>query len=289
MTSLSVVIPVYNGMDHLKTNLDQVLALKATEYIIIDDCSQDGSYEYLTTNYPKLKIIRNAVNQGFTKAVNLAVSQVQTKLFMLLNQDVCPKTTNTLAIAELFKDPNLLAVNFNEVERSWPKVDLVSGWVNFTNGSTAFSTHRSFWPSGGSSIISTPLWRDLNGFDPVFTPGYIEDFDLGWRANKRGLYTLWVSDFVVSHQAESTFKKTLPNSRLQRIKDRNLLIAHWKNLDSKNLLFHLLTICDRVLQHPGYLIPLFQALTKIRPIMHFRHIEKKKIILSDQQIIYACA
>lgn len=66
---LSIIIPVYNGTKTIKRCLDSIwsqgLPENDYEVICVDDCSSDGSYEYiqkLSQLYPQLKLLKNSFN-----------------------------------------------------------------------------------------------------------------------------------------------------------------------------------------------------------------------------------
>ena len=58
---LSFVIPTYNRKELLKKCIDSIILQKVKNYeiIVIDDNSNDGTYEFVKENYPFVKIIKN--------------------------------------------------------------------------------------------------------------------------------------------------------------------------------------------------------------------------------------
>ena len=65
--TLSVCIPVYNCREHIAQAVDSVLqqTCRDFELIIIDNCSDDGTYERLSEYAdPRIKLLRNATNIG---------------------------------------------------------------------------------------------------------------------------------------------------------------------------------------------------------------------------------
>lgn len=65
---ISVIIPTYNRKYQLKECIDSILRQKYTNYeiLIIDDCSKDGTEEFLKENYSDDRIIyiKNKTNSG---------------------------------------------------------------------------------------------------------------------------------------------------------------------------------------------------------------------------------
>jgi len=68
--SVSIIIPNYNGRRLLQEYLPYTYsAIKNTgvifEIIIVDDCSSDGSVEFITAGYPEVVLIVNPENKRF--------------------------------------------------------------------------------------------------------------------------------------------------------------------------------------------------------------------------------
>lgn len=88
--SISVVLPVYNGMPLLQESVESILNQTFANFqlIIADDCSSDGSLEYLQTlKDPRIRLIRNEKNQGLFGNLNILLREVKTDLIHLWSQD----------------------------------------------------------------------------------------------------------------------------------------------------------------------------------------------------------
>jgi GT2 family glycosyltransferase len=75
---ISIVIPVYNHVAYLHQCIDSALAqtYPHTEVVIIDDHSPDPQVQPLLQSYaqnPRVKLLRNAQNQGIAEAQNTAI------------------------------------------------------------------------------------------------------------------------------------------------------------------------------------------------------------------------
>lgn len=268
--TVSVVIPVWNGKKFLEKNLPAVAKIHADEVIIVDDASPDDSVSYIESNFPNFRIIRHRQNTRFPKAVNDGVRQVNTDIVILLNQDVSPHPELLKYVLPHFRDPRIFAVTFNEQHNSWANATIKNGFVEFNNGPIDNQVHSSFWANGGSAAFRVSLWRKLGGFDTVFSPGYFEDFDLSWQARRLGYEIIWEPRALVTHTSESTNNVAFTPLYLRRIKERNYLIAQWKNLSFKDLLIHKIELLKRILTHPGYLIPVLMSAYHLPHIVYFR-------------------
>ncbi len=76
---VSVIIPTYNRKGTIKRAIDSVLnqTYKNIELIIVDDCSTDGTQEYLMREYEKIQnivYVVNDVNLGGNEARNIGVT-----------------------------------------------------------------------------------------------------------------------------------------------------------------------------------------------------------------------
>ncbi|KKS89903.1 MAG: Glycosyl transferase, family 2 [Candidatus Woesebacteria bacterium GW2011_GWA1_43_12] len=280
----SVVIPAYKGKDLLQKNLPSILKLGADEIVIVDDASPDGTSEFLQKEYPKIKVIKHGKNTRFPTSVNDGFAAASGEIVLLLNQDTTPDSTALKTILSHFQDPQVFAVNLNENSRSWAKAEFKNGFLEFTNGVLDDQMHTSFWGSGGSCAFRKSLWDKLGGFDSVFTPGYFEDLDLGWRAHLAGCKILWDPQAKITHAAESTNKEEFEPAYLRRIKERNYLITHWKNLDFGRLLQHKFFLILRILRHPGYLLPTLMAFIHLPHIIACR-IKQKPLTLQHNPFV----
>lgn len=87
---ISVILSVYNGGEYLKLSVQSVLqqTLSAFEFLIIDDCSTDGSLAYLESiNDTRIKIFKQEKNQGLFACLNKLVSESNYSLIKLWSQD----------------------------------------------------------------------------------------------------------------------------------------------------------------------------------------------------------
>ena len=258
----SVVIPAYNGRQYLQQNLPAVMALGADEVVVVDDASTDDSAKFITDNFPKTKLIRHLINKRFPISVNDGFTATNVDVVFLLNQDVLPDRDLIKNTLSHFKDPSVFAVTFNEKDRSWADGKWVNGMLEFKNGKLDNHTHQSLWASGGSAAFRKSTWDKLGGFDPIFTPGYFEDLDLGLRASHAGYKIIWDPKCRVTHTSETSISKVFPPKKLRRIKDRNYLLAIWKNMPKSFWPAHFITLFKRIARHPGYIIPVKQAIWK---------------------------
>ena len=90
MQKISVVLPVYNGGTYLKLSIESVLNQEYNnfELLIVDDCSDDGSREYLDEMLDsRIVYYKNNSNKGLFYNLNFLIEKSTTNLIKLWAQD----------------------------------------------------------------------------------------------------------------------------------------------------------------------------------------------------------
>jgi len=106
--NISIIIPVYNGFSVIGECLTALRnsRLKASpEIIVVDDCSRDGSPEFVRKNFPEAILLRHERNLGYARSVNHGLDNAHGDFIMLLNQDtVADENALSILCAELERD-----------------------------------------------------------------------------------------------------------------------------------------------------------------------------------------
>jgi GT2 family glycosyltransferase len=242
---VSVIIPNYNGRHLLKQHLPAVLATKPDEIIVVDDASTDTSIEFITANWPQIKLIQLPDNLGFARAVNAGVAAAAGDIVVLFNNDVAPRQNCLVNLdSQFLAQPKLFSLGFLEIDPG----------TNIQRGKAIGFWHRglvrhapapdleagpTFWTFAAAAAYRKSMWNKLGGLDPLFRPAYWEDIDLSYRAQQQGWSVYFDPSRQVLHAAESTMKPVL-GSRLKHIAFKNQLLFVWKNItDARRLRSHL--------------------------------------------------
>lgn len=85
---VSIVIPVYNGENYLKSAIDSALAqtYKNIEIIVVNDGSKDNTEKIIKSYGNKIKYIKKE-NGGVSTALNLAIKNMSGEYFSWLSHD----------------------------------------------------------------------------------------------------------------------------------------------------------------------------------------------------------
>ncbi|TMA96883.1 MAG: glycosyltransferase family 2 protein, partial [Deltaproteobacteria bacterium] len=87
MTPIAVVIVNYNTLQHLRACLATVQSERASEVIVVDNASSDGSVEMVKSEYPSVTLHANRKNLGYGAAANQAIASCTAPYVLLLNAD----------------------------------------------------------------------------------------------------------------------------------------------------------------------------------------------------------
>lgn len=273
MSTVSVVIPNFNGQALLEQHLPAVLRSmrNGDELVIVDDCSTDESWEWLrktfTSNPEELErfdglvehgswsqgtkkgavlLLQNRQNLRFAMTCNAGVEQASHELVFLLNSDVAPYPQTVQTLADHFASDQVFAVGCLEHERNSGK-DEIGGKNTLTFGRGMFAHQRaeSFesgetaWASGGSAMFDRQKWLDLGGFDPDYFPAYWEDVDLSYRAKQRGWKVLFDAKAEVDHNHESTNTAAFGQKKMTKMSWQHAQTFVAKNANWKQKLSYL--------------------------------------------------
>jgi N-acetylglucosaminyl-diphospho-decaprenol L-rhamnosyltransferase len=87
---VSVCIPNWNCRELVRKCLESLLRQPqgvSLEIIVVDNGSTDGAPEMIAEEFPEVELIRNATNEGFSRANNTAASAARGRFLFFLNND----------------------------------------------------------------------------------------------------------------------------------------------------------------------------------------------------------
>lgn len=102
MADILTVIVTFNGMKWIEKCLRSVVASDVpSDLLVIDNCSEDGTPEWVQEHFPDIRLMQNSSNIGFAAANNIGFRyalQHEYSFVYLLNQDawIFPETFATL-------------------------------------------------------------------------------------------------------------------------------------------------------------------------------------------------
>lgn len=98
--SITLIIATYNRGPRIASTLDSVLAqtVPPDEIMVVDDCSPDRTGNWVTENYPQVKVVRPAVNGGTSASRNYGAKHASGRILVFLDHDdeLLPHAVETL-------------------------------------------------------------------------------------------------------------------------------------------------------------------------------------------------
>ncbi len=239
---VAVVVPNWNGADHLAACLDSLQAQSMPcRIIVVDNGSVDGSLALLE-KYDGLEVILNQKNEGFTGGVNPGFQRALDdglKYVATLNNDaVADKDWLKGLVVALDKNPRAAIATSKILDGAGKKLDSTGDYLSVWGlpyprgrGETDLDRYDEltdiFAASGGASLYRVKTLQEIGLFDQDFF-AYYEDVDLSFRAQLAGWKVRYAPSAVVHHQIGATSSKLKGFATYQTMKNQPLLL--YKNL-----------------------------------------------------------
>lgn len=245
VSAASIVIPTWNGRDLLEKYLPSVVAAVSAnpenEIIVVDNASSDGTAEFLRRNFPQVRLLSLARNEGFGGASNAGVRAARHDIVVLLNNDMRVAPDFLAPLLEGFTDEQVFSVScqifFSDPARVREETGLTQiAWqdgmlrVRHRRDDAVGRLFPCAYGGGGSCAFDRRKFLELGGFDPLFHPFYLEDNDLGYLAWKRGWKVLYQPASVVWHEHRGTIGRRFSPAAIRAVLAKNFLLWCWKNI-----------------------------------------------------------
>ena len=251
---VSIVIPHWNNVDILSECLESISAtdFDSFETIVVDNASTDNSVEWVSSNYPNVKLIENDKNYGYAGGCNIGAEAASGDFLIFLNNDtVQEKDWISNLIKTINSDDKIAAVQpkilnyydrnvFDYAGGSGGHMDIYC--FPFARG-RIFSfqendegqynnKEKCFWSSGTCFMVRRELFQKAGGFDDSFF-AHMEEIDLCWRLYAMG-FEVWVEpDSVVYHKNALTLP--MYSHKKYYLNHRNSLLMLLGNYSIKNI------------------------------------------------------
>lgn len=237
--NLSVIIPHWNGLQHLEVCLDSLRRQTHPSYevLLVDNGSSDGSQAFVRARYPEVRLIELGHNLGFTGACNAGIAAASGDIIILLNNDTEAEPNWLAAIAAAMAADDGVGIVaskmllFDRRDHFHAAGDFVR--VDGTPGNRGVwqqdvgqydRAEDVFSACGGAAAYRRAMLAQIGVLDEAFFFS-CEDVDLAWRAHLAGWRVRYEPDAVVYHK----LKATGGSQTASYYDGRNFLFLIWKN------------------------------------------------------------
>ncbi|GGF72905.1 hypothetical protein GCM10007301_35910 [Azorhizobium oxalatiphilum] len=246
LPTVSILVPVYNNIADtlvcLVSLLEQACDLHY-EILIGDDCSNDGTEEAIKQIGGVVQHVGHGVNLGFLANCNATASIARGDYLVLLNNDTVILSGWLEGLWAAFEADPLVGLAGSKL-LNWNGTLQEAGGIFWRDGS-AWNFGRNADPrapqfnylkevdfcSGASLIIETKLWRQLEGFDPIYKPAYCEDADLAFRVRAAGRKVVYqpLSE-LVHHEGRSHGRDLTQGIKAYQVRNMERLFERWRTV-----------------------------------------------------------
>lgn len=221
MSWVAIIIPTWNSLRYLPGCLNAVLRQTYRQYevVVVDNGSNDGTQEFVTTHYPWVRVLRSEKNLGFAAGTNLGIRNTHGNYVATLNNDteVEPGWLEEL-VRVMDSDPSVGMCASKILFYGQPQVINSAGIAIDRIGiawdrdggkrddGTNSEPYDVLGPCAGAALYRRAMLDEVGLFDEDFW-AYLEDADLAWRAQACGWRCLYVPSARVYHVYSATGRK----------------------------------------------------------------------------------
>ncbi|MFC1646854.1 glycosyltransferase family 2 protein [Patescibacteria group bacterium] len=274
---LSIIIVNFNTRVLLKNCLKSIyksnLGDKKIQVLVSDNGSKDGSIDMVKEYFPKVLMIENNANLGFSKANNIGINKSFGRYILLLNSDTLVAKNTLLGMIKFMEKNKNIGLSTCKLEladgsidpachRGFPTpvnaVTYLLGLENMFPKSRIFSGYHQWYknlnkphqidcPSGAFFLIPRSIIKSVGNLDEDYFM-YGEDIDWAYRIKKSGHEVWFNPNYKVIH-----LKKKSGRANVDKVRKRKTDIMFHTN----NKLFYTKNYSN--VYHPfvNYLVYLF--------------------------------
>lgn len=241
---IDIVIPNYNGELFLKNCINSILSTDNIGYvdkiIIIDNNSQDKSLDSVNSSNAPIIIEKNNENYGFAKAVNQGIKMSTNEYILLLNNDTIVEDGFIHSLIECIRSSNeifsvsskmLQYHNLNLIDDAGDFYNIL-GWARKRGDgkSSNLLTEKKniFSACAGAALYNRKVFDEIGYFDENFF-AYLEDIDIGYRAQIFGYKNIYCPDAIVHHIGSGTTGSKYNEFKV-KLSGRNNIYLIYKNM-----------------------------------------------------------
>ncbi len=239
---VTIVIVNYNGRHFLDKCFKSITNLNypknKLELILVDTCSTDDSLEFIKTNYPEVKRLKNDTN-NYCRANNLGIKNASGEFIAFINNDIEIDKNWLIELIKfmLHESQSGITGGKNLFENNKIQSTGIEVYPNYYWGDRGFkfeddgqfkNIEEIFSLCGAAMLVRKKCFDEIGLFDEDFIM-YSEDIDLCLRCVKKKWKIFYVPDAIAHHNFHGTSSIDL----VTYFSERNRLLVLAKHFPDK--------------------------------------------------------
>lgn len=217
---ISILITTYNRKKELVFTLNTLRDIINPQGIYIcDDASTDGTFEYISSEYPEINIFQNTVNTGLIASRNQLMQAAPTEYVLSLDDDA-----HYLNPEKLEKAMSFMQENLNCAVLSFR---LFWGLQKPASQKTSEKTYQVNNFLGGAHLMRKTAWDNFIISYPEWYYFYGEEDYAAMQLFRTGQNVFYFPDVLVHHRV--SIKNRKKSSEETRLRTKWALQAAWSN------------------------------------------------------------
>lgn len=305
MPYCSIIVLNYNAKKFIEKCLSSLHKLNYPksryQIVFVDNASIDGSVNFVKEKFPRVKIIKNKKNLGFSAGNNVALKTIKSDYYILINVDMFVDRNWLINLVKVAESDDRIGLCASKIltmsDKS--KINYAGGWINFLG----FAWPKGFlqkdkkefnkieetgYTAGGALLIKKEVLEKVGLLEENFFM-YYDDIDYSWRVKLFGFKTLYVPKAVIYHnyQGSSEISQNVVKKFYHLEKNRLETLIKCYSLKTLLLLFPLTFFVELGLNFYFlifYKNPL-KLLTYEALIKNYKSILKKRLFIQKNRVV----
>jgi GT2 family glycosyltransferase len=262
------VVCTWNNREIVSRTLDGIArqTIKDFTCTVVDDCSTDGTVEFVRDRFPWVEVVRKPKNSGPSPSRNIGLEHGRAQYVVFMDSDVTLEPDWAEQQIRLLESRPGAGIACGKLLYSpFPQI-LYGAYGTMSRYGVAWDggsrepaesfreMRRCLWANTTALMARRSMTDAMGGFDgAMFT--MFEDTDFGWRANLFGYDVVSNPAAVAVHQVHGTLNPTSMNRRLMYLVWRNRLRSIFVNYEAFNILryaipFLMMSVADAAVYGP---------------------------------------
>ncbi len=224
---VSIVVVSYNSRKHLERLLPSLYDARhgvAFETIVVDNASADGTPRFVRDRFPDVRVVENAANLGYSRAVNQGIEAARGAYVLILNPDIVAHEGSLERLVRFMEEHPDAAIAGSKLLNPDGTVQhscrrFYSVWTLLLRRTPLGrllpwnrevprylmldfdheSSREVDWLIGACMMVRREALADIGLMDERFFL-YFEDVDWCYRAWRSGWKVYYVADSVMTHR-----------------------------------------------------------------------------------------